>query len=57
MNTIVTFGTSFAIVKDYIFRYFPFESVTSYVFVIISALLTYKAVTGFFKLITGGVTG
>lgn len=45
------FTYSFKVIASHITRYFPFETVTSYVFVILSAVLLYKAVTSFFKVL------
>lgn len=47
------FTYSFSKISTYITRYFPFETVTTYIFVLLSAVLAYKAISLFFKGLTG----
>lgn len=45
------FTYSFKVIAQHITRYFPFETVTSYVFILLSAVLMWKAVSSFFKVL------
>lgn len=49
----VSVSYSFDVIKEHITRYFPFDTVLTYIFVVIGAILTFKALSGLFKGLTG----